>query len=397
MSPNLRGEVFNIGTGVKTTIADLAALVRDEFNIVEEPKFGTMASKSWDVSDWYANPQKAERLLNWKSTISLRAGLLKTSSWISSLSNQKYIQATKKNLQRKQFSVTAIIACYKDAEAIPHMYQRLTSTFLKLGIDYEIIFVNDGSPDNSSHVIEEISRGDSHVLGICHSRNFGSQMAFRSGMELALKNGVVLLDGDLQDPPELIEQMHAKWIEGNDVVYGRRVKREMPWHWELMYKAFYRVFAAFSYVSIPHDAGDFALMDKRVVGWLLQCSERDLFMRGLRAYIGFKQIGVDYVRPERMFGRSTNDLIKNIEWAKRGIFSFSNTPLTILTAGGLIAFASSVLIALAVAMLKIFMPEIAPKGITTVLITTLLIGSFNLFALGIVGEYVAKILKGGRG
>jgi nucleoside-diphosphate-sugar epimerase/glycosyltransferase involved in cell wall biosynthesis len=392
MNPDLHGEVFNVGTGIKTTIADLSSLVREEFDIVEEPKFGSMEGRSWDVIDWYANPQKALRLLGWKADISLREGLRKTSAWIESLSDQIYIQSTKKNLQRKQYSVTAIIACYKDVEAIPHMYRRLTDTFKKLSIDYELIFVNDGSPDNSAQVIEEISRNDSHVLGICHSRNFGSQMAFRSGMELSTMNSVVLLDGDLQDPPELIELMHSKWVEGNDVVYGRRINREMPWHWGLMYKAFYRVFAAFSYVSIPHDAGDFSLMDRRVVKWLLQCTERDLFMRGLRAYVGFKQIGVDYIRPERMFGRSTNSFIKNIEWAKRGIFSFSNTPLTILTAGGLIAFLISSLLAIAVALLKVFLPEIAPRGVTTLLITTLLLGSINLFAIGIVGEYIAKIL-----
>ena len=252
-------------------------------------------------------------------------------------------------------------------------------------------------PDNSIQVIEDISSRDPHVLGISHSRNFGSQMAFRSGMELATKNSVVLLDGDLQDPPELIEDFHAQWKQGHDVVFGRRVKRDMPWHWGLMYKAFYRVFAAFSYVPIPHDAGDFSLMDRRVVAWLLQCTERDLFMRGLRAYVGFKQTGVDYVRPERMFGTSTNSFFKNIDWAKRGIFSFSNTPLTMLTAVGVGSLAISVLLAIVVALLKVFFPDIAPRGATTLLVAILLFGSFNLFAISLVGEYVAKIMTEVKG
>ena len=272
------------------------------------------------------------------------------------------------------------------------MHQRLTETFKKLEINYEIIFVNDCSPDKSAQVIEQISAQDPHVLGITHSRNFGSQMAFRSGMELATKNSVVFLDGDLQDPPELIEQFHQKWSEGFDVVYGRRVKRDMPWYWGVMYKGFYRIFAAFSYVPIPHDAGDFSLMDRRVVSWLLQCGERDLFLRGLRAYIGFKQTGVDYVRPERMFGVSTNNLFKNIEWAKKGIFSFSNAPLTMLTTIGVSALFLSCLLAIVVALLKVFYPDIAPKGATTMLIVILIFGSFNLFAIGLVGEYVAKIM-----
>lgn len=392
MNPDLHGEILNIGSGAKTTIEKLAVLVRDEFSITETPRFGVMENRSWDSPEWYSNPSKSERVLNWKASISLSEGLRSMSRWVGTISNQEFVNFTKKNLQRKHRSVSAVIACYRDGEAIPHMYRRLTETFQKLAIEYEIIFVNDCSPDNSVQVIQEISARDPHVLGITHSRNFGSQMAFRSGMELATMNSVVLLDGDLQDPPELIETFHAKWEEGYDVIYGCRIKREMPWYWGLMYKAFYRIFAAFSYIPIPHDAGDFSLMDRRVVGWLLQCSERDLFMRGLRAYVGFKQIGVDYVRPERMFGRSTNNLLKNIDWAKRGIFSFSNAPLTMLTSVGFFSFGISVLLSLLVGLLKICWPEIAPRGVTTLLITVLLFGSANLFALGMVGEYIAKIM-----
>jgi dolichol-phosphate mannosyltransferase len=171
----------------------------------------------------------------------------------------------------------------------------------------------------------------------------------------------------------------------------------MPWHWGLLYKLFYRLFAMFSYVSIPLDAGDFSLMDRRVVDWLLKCPERDLFVRGLRAYVGFKQTGVDYIRPERMFGRTTNSFLKNIEWAKKGIFSFSNTPLTMLTSVGLIALGLSTLAAIVVALLRIFVPDIAPRGATTLLIAILMFGSINLFAIGLVGEYVAKIMSEVKG
>ncbi len=210
------------------------------------------------------------------------------------------------------------MACYRDNQAIPIMYQRLKDTFAKLNVDHEIIFVNDGSPDDSEEVIRAISQNDRRVRGISHSRNFGSQAAFRSGMEIATKNSCVLLDGDLQDPPELIESMLGKWREGYDVVYGRRVKREAPLLMQFAYKAFYRLFDYFSYVSIPHDAGDFSLMDKRVVQAVLSFPERDLFLRGVRAFAGFKQTGIDYVRPERMFGVTTNSLLKNIGWAKKG-------------------------------------------------------------------------------
>jgi dolichol-phosphate mannosyltransferase len=304
---------------------------------------------------------------------------------------------SKKSVVARKRSVSAIIACYKDEPAIPVMHKRLTETFRKLGIDYEIIFVNDGSPDESAQVIREISQRDSRVLGITHSRNFGSQMAFRSGMELSTKDAVVLLDGDLQDPPELIEQFYASWEDGWDVVYGRRVKRDMPWHWGLMYKGFYRLFAAFSYVKIPLDAGDFSLIDRRVVGWLLNCPERDLFVRGLRAYVGFRQVGVDYVRPERMFGVTTNSFLKNIDWAKKGIFSFSNTPLTMLTSLGVLLLGVSGVVGVAAALLRVFFPDIAPRGVTTLLILILFFGSLNLFAVGPVGEYIAKIMAEVKG
>ena len=392
MHPGLYGESFNIGSGVKTTIAELAEISRRVFGVTAEPQFGTMDGRAWDMAEWYANPRKAIEQLGWKPQIALEDGLRSTARWVAQLSDSEMVSASKKYISERRRSVSAIIACYKDAQAIPVMHQRLTEVFRKLDIDYEIIFVNDGSPDDSARVIRDISANDPRVIGISHSRNFGSQMAFRSGMELSTKDGVVLLDGDLQDPPELIEAFYAKWEEGYDVIYGRRIKREMPWYWGLMYKLFYRIFAMFSYVSIPLDAGDFSLMDRRVVGWLLNCPERDLFVRGLRAYVGFRQVGVDYVRPERMFGHSTNSLVKNIDWAKKGLFSFSNAPLTMLTTTGVVLLGVSLLSAIAVTLLRLIMPEIAPRGMTTLLITVLFFGSFNIFAIGLVGEYVAKIM-----
>jgi nucleoside-diphosphate-sugar epimerase/glycosyltransferase involved in cell wall biosynthesis len=392
MRPAIYGESFNIGSGTKTTIADLAALTRQVFGILEQPKFGTMEDRAWDLPDWYSDPSKAIEQLEWEPQIGLQEGLRLTADWFRNLTSVEMGRMTKKDPNVPRRSLSAIIACYKDEQAIPVMYRRLTDVLKKLDIDYEIIFVNDCSPDDSARIIRELSETDSHVIGITHSRNFGSQMAFRSGMELCTKDGVVLLDGDLQDPPELIEKFYGQWEAGWDVVYGRRIKREMSWLWGMMYKLFYRIFAAFSYIPIPRDAGDFSLIDRRVMGWLLNCPERDVFMRGLRAYVGFRQTGVDYERPERMFGRSTNSLLKNLEWAKKGIFSFSNTPLTMLTSLGVILLALSTVAAIIVVILRILMPEIAPRGITTLLIIILMFGSLNVFAIGLVGEYVAKIM-----
>ncbi len=212
-------------------------------------------------------------------------------------------------------------------------------------------------------------------------------------MEIATKNSCVLLDGDLQDPPELIEQFVKHWREGYEVVYGRRIKREATLFMQIAYKAFYRVFDYFSYIRIPHDAGDFSLLDRRVVTALLQFPERDLFLRGVRAFAGFKQIGVDYIRPERMFGHSTNNLWKNIGWAKKGILSFSNTPLNMLTTVGVSLFGLSTLVALLQVILRLFLPWIVPKGLTTLMVLLLFFGSANLLAVAIVGEYISKIFE----
>jgi dolichol-phosphate mannosyltransferase len=392
MNPDLYGESLNIGSGVKTTIGDLAATAKRVFAIDAEPVFGTMTGRAWDLQDWYADPKRAHALIGWEATTPLDAGLRASAAWVRSLNEREFGVVANKSEAKPRRSVSAIIACYKDDQAIPVMYERLTATFAKMHIDYDIIFVNDCSPDDSGEIIRKLSESDGHVIGITHSRNFGSQMAFRSGMEISTRDAVVLLDGDLQDPPELIEKFFERWEDGFDVVYGRRIKREMAFFWAICYKLFYRVFAAFSYVPIPLDAGDFSLMDRRVVQWILNCPERDLFVRGLRAYVGFKQTGVEYVRPERAFGRSTNNLFKNIEWAKKGIFSFSNTPLTMLTAAGICSLGVSLLLAIVVVVLRFTVPELVPPGITTVFIAILIFGSANLFAIGIVGEYILKIM-----
>ncbi len=392
MNVRMHGESVNIGTGHKTTIRDLALIVKKLFDLETVPEFSNMEDRNWDLKDWYANPARAKALFGWTAQIDLETGLQKTVSWVKKLDQEELKTLSKLNDSDRKRSISAIVACYKDAEAIHYMHQRLTDTFRKLKIDYEIIFVNDCSPDNSAGVIEKISKDDPHVLGINHSRNFGSQMAFRSGMELSTKEAVVLLDGDLQDPPELIEQFYKKWILGYDVVFGRRVRREMSRRWEFLYKLFYRIFSAFSYIHIPRDAGDFSLIDKSVVKWMLKFPERDLFVRGVRAYVGFKQVGVDYVRPERMFGVSTNNFFKNLSWAKKGIFAYSYAPLSMLTAAGTILLIVTFLFGIGIGVARILYPETSPRGFSTILISVLFFGSINLFGIGLLGEYISKIM-----
>lgn len=288
--------------------------------------------------------------------------------------------------------ISAIIACYKDEQAIPIMYQRLKEVFGKVGVDYEIIFVNDGSPDNSEKILTKIAEKDHHVTVVNHSRNFSSQMAFTSGMDISTGDAIVFLDGDLQDPPEIIEKFYEKWLEGYDVVYGIRTKREAPFYMQLLYKSFYRVFYSLSYIKIPVDAGDFSLIDRKVVDVLKEFPERDRFLRGLRAWVGFRQTGVSYVRPERMFGKTTNSFLKNINWAAKGIFSFSYVPLQFMVLISSIVFLFA-LAGIAYQIVSQLFFHTAPQGITTIMIIVLFIGAIQLFGISLLGQYIAKIFE----
>jgi polyisoprenyl-phosphate glycosyltransferase len=389
----LYGESFNIGSGRKTTIADVAELAGEIFHLPGRPQF-TMRKRDWDVSRWYADPSKARQQLGWEVRTPLRSGLEKTATWYQALQDRgRYLQSSKKFGVDEKYSVSAVVACYRDAQAIPIMYQRLKAAFEELNVAFELIFVNDNSPDDTEEVIRAISARDRRVIGVTHSRNFGSQAAFRSGMEIATKNACVLLDGDLQDPPELIKEFVRKWREGYEVVYGRRVKREAPWYMQVAYKAFYRIFDRFSYISIPRDAGDFSLMDRRVINSVLSFPERDLFVRGVRAFAGFSQTGVDYVRPERMFGVTTNSLFKNIGWAKKGVLSFSHAPLNMLTSAGVVLFVLSCVLALAQVVARLAFPAAAPRGFTSLVLVVIFFGSLNMLGLSLIGEYIAKIFE----
>jgi dolichol-phosphate mannosyltransferase len=296
--------------------------------------------------------------------------------------------ASKPQLKEK---LSAVIACYRDAPAVPIMHKRLVDTFEKIGVDYEIIFVNDASPDDAKTVLAELAKADRHVVVINHTRNFGSQNAFTSGMRISTGDAVALLDGDLQDPPELIAEFYKKRQEGFEVIYGVRVKREAPMLLAASYKLFYRLFRATSYVPIPVDAGDFSLLDRRVVTVLNNLPENNRFIRGLRAWAGFKQVGVPYVRPERMFGRTTNSWLNNFRWARKAIFSFSYVPLEIITGLALFAVVLAMLAAAALIAVRLVDPNSVPSGFTTVIVLMLFLGGIQLLCLSIIGSYLEHI------
>ncbi len=386
------GKSYNIATGKKTTMLELVEEDRQVFGLTETPTWGTMPNRGWDLSEWYGDPTAANRDLNWKAKVSLSEGLKRYADWqIQNQYEAKVLPAFANPALNPV--ITAIIACYKDAQAIPFMYERLVKTFNEMKVRYEIIFVNDASPDNQEEVINNICQNDSNVIGITHSRNFGSQSAFLSGMEIASGDAMVLMDGDLQDPPEVIPKFYQKWTEGYEVTYGVRIKREMKPHIEFLYKLFYKIFQSLSYVPIPRDAGDFSMIDRKVVKEIVALPETEQFLRGLRAWVGFKQIGVDYVRPERMFGVSTNNWRKNIWWAKKAIFSFSFAPLELMSYAGFSLTGLSLLGIVYQLLAKyIFAPD-TPQGFTTVIILIVLFGGLTLLGISFLGEYISKIFE----
>ena len=398
ISKHKRYEVFNVATGVAIAMTEVADATKLIFKIDKSPTF-VNNFRSWDLNNWFGNTEKIKNLVGWEFSVKFVDGLKETIDWYR-LENRKVLldrALVTESGAYKSKKLSIIIACYRDEPAIPEMHERLTRVLSESNLKYEIIFVNDCSPDNSLEAIRKISELDSNVIGVSHARNFGSQAAFVSGMTVATGNACVLMDGDLQDPPELITEFLKRWRDGFDVVYGVRVAREAPWFMQIAYKIFYRILSAVSPYYVPKNAGDFSLIDRSVVNSMLAFPERDIFLRTSRAYSGHKQCGVDYIRPERPYGISTNNFFKNIGWAVKGILSVSKKPLTYMSVAGLCLFAITSIALLVQLLVKIFSPESAPPGAVTIVLISMFFGSINLLGISIVGEYVGRVLEEVRG
>ena len=398
ISKHKRYEVFNVATGVAIAMPEVADATKLIFKIDKSPTF-VNNFRSWDLNNWFGNTEKIKNLVGWEYSVKFVDGLKETIDWYR-LENRTVLldrALVTESGAYKSKKLSIIIACYRDEPAISEMHERLTRVLSESNLKYEIIFVNDCSPDNSLEAIRKISELDSNVIGVSHARNFGSQAAFVSGMTVATGNACVLMDGDLQDPPELITEFLKRWRDGFDVVYGVRVAREAPWFMQIAYKFFYRILSAVSPYYVPKNAGDFSLIDRSVVNSMLAFPERDIFLRTSRAYSGHKQCGVDYIRPERPYGISTNNFFKNIGWAVKGILSVSKKPLTYMSVAGLCLFAITSIALLVQLLVKIFSPESAPPGAVTIVLISMFFGSINLLGISIVGEYVGRVLEEVRG
>jgi dolichol-phosphate mannosyltransferase len=272
------------------------------------------------------------------------------------------------------------------------MYERLTAALAPVTSTYELIFVNNGSYDGSVAIFDALAAADERVTVLTLSRNFQSQGAYTSGMEYASGDCVVCLDGDIQDPPELIPTFVEKWREGYDVVYGVRVRRKGSMLRRIGYKAFYRLLHKVSYIQVPIDAGDFGLMDRRVVDAMNAMPERSRLIRGLRAWVGFHQVGVPYTREERFSGTTTNSIRGLFRWASLGIVSFSYAPLDLISYLAAFVVGLSAVALVIYTALYFIVPD-APRGFETLLVVTLFLGAVQLLCLSIIGTYLARMFE----
>lgn len=290
---------------------------------------------------------------------------------------------------RPVFSV--VVPIWNEEAVIPELYRRVIKTMDSTGASWELICINDGSHDRSLQMLIELRAQDERVKVIDFSKNFGHQIAITAGADYAEGDAVIVMDADLQDPPDVVLRMIEQWRAGYEVVYAVRAKREgETWFKLLTAKLFYRLMQRISDVNIPLDAGDFRLMDRRVVLAMRQLREKYRFMRGLSSWVGFKQIGVEYERAERYAGETKYPLRKMLRLALNAITSFSYLPLQLATYFGFaLAFVSLVGIVLTI-FLRLSGSS-AFAGQATTLVSVLFLGGIQLIFLGIIGEYLGRI------
>ena len=287
--------------------------------------------------------------------------------------------------------LSVIIPCYNEEPVIRATHERLTTVLRELREDYELIYVNDGSRDATQEILTELQLFDPHVRVLLLSRNFGHQIAVTAGLEEAAGDAVVIIDSDLQDPPELIPQMIELWREGNEVVYGVRIEREGESKFKLWTaKVFYRLINRLSETKMPLDAGDFRLIDRKVVEVMNAMPERARFLRGMVSWAGFRQIALPYDRAARQAGESKYPLRKMIHFASDGIISFSLVPLKLAIWTGFLAIWIAVA-GIIVAIVDRLMDKNLIRGWASLFVAVLFMGGVQLISLGILGEYLGRI------
>jgi len=296
-----------------------------------------------------------------------------------------------------KITYSIIAPIYNEIENIPELYRRVTEVMQSAREPWELILVDDGSTDGSTEKIRELAKADPRVRPVIFARNFGHQVAITAGWDYARGEAVVIIDADLQDPPEVILQLAEKWREGYEVVYAVRAEREgETWFKKFTASLFYRLIRWITDVDIPVDTGDFRLMDRKVVDVLKQMKERHRFPRGMSAWVGFKQVGVEYKRSARVAGVTKYPFRKMLKLAVNAITGFSYFPLQVATFFGFISAGVAIVAIPIVAILRMTGSHFF-EGQTTTLISVLFLGGVQLISLGILGEYIGRLYDEAKG
>jgi dolichol-phosphate mannosyltransferase len=298
-------------------------------------------------------------------------------------------------IARSAGPVSIVIPVLNEEDTIPELVRRLEAV-LEGRVPFEIIFVNDGSTDRTPEILRALHERDPRIKSLHLARNFGHQASISAGLQAASGDAVVVMDGDLQDEPEVIPEFLERWRHGDDVVYAVRERRQAVWLKRVGYRVFYRLLARISMINLPLDSGDFSLIDRRVVDVLNAMPERTRFVRGMRSWAGFRQSGVRCARAARLAGAPKYTYRKLVRLALDGFFAFSYRPLQLASAFGGAVSVVAFLLAVFLVFLKI-VHDIPLQGWTSLIVTVLFLGGVQLICLGILGEYVGRIYDEVRG
>lgn len=300
--------------------------------------------------------------------------------------------------------ISVIVPCFNEEAVLPALFQRLGAVAATWNADYEILCVDDGSRDRTWEILQAQNAKDPRWRGLSFARNFGHQTAVSAGLHFASGDAVVVIDADLQDPPEEIARLLEKWRAGFEVVFATRKKRKDPLLKTILAWGFYRVLSKLTPLPMARDAGDFCLLDKKVVAVMKALPERNRYLRGLRTWCGFRQTSVEFDRAERAAGVAQYTFRKSLRLAMDGMFSFSIMPLRLATWLGLAVSAACFIGAMFTLLEKIFAAQFAkigftpgPHGVTTMVISILFLGAVQLICLGILGEYIGRIYEEVKG
>jgi len=287
--------------------------------------------------------------------------------------------------------ISFVIPLYNESEVLPHLVERINKLIDAQPMDIEVVLVDDGSKDNTAELIQQLSLTDKRYHGVLLARNYGHQLALSAGLASARgTEAMMIIDGDLQDPPELLPAFYEHYKQGYDVVYAVRKKRKEGIIKRWSYHIFYRILKSISYIDIPLDSGDFSLVSRRVVDVLNKMPEESRYIRGMRTWIGFKQIGYEYERDSRAAGDSKYSFKKLFKLAYNGIFNFSEFPVKLITNMGVFSIIIS-MIYLVNTLIQKYIYHNVPPGFTALLFAIILFSGVQLISLGIIGEYVLRI------